>query len=42
MSNAHSQPRRPVIARLIRILSIPVILFWLLLTVVLGVVTHPL
>ena len=42
MSNAHSQPRRPVIARLIRILSIPVILFWLLLTVVLGVVTPPL
>ena len=42
MSNAHSKPRRPVIARLVRILSIPVILFWLLLTVVLGVVTPPL
>jgi putative drug exporter of the RND superfamily len=39
MSNAHSLPRRPVIARLIRVLSIPIILFWLLLAVALGMLT---
>jgi putative drug exporter of the RND superfamily len=37
MSSAHSQPSRPVIARLVRILSIPIILFWLLVAVGLGV-----
>src|SRR3984893_12941123 len=39
MSNAHSLPRRPVIARLIRVLSIPIILFWVLLAVALGMLT---
>jgi putative drug exporter of the RND superfamily len=39
MSNAHSLPRRPVIARLIRVLSIPIILFWLLLALALGMLT---
>jgi putative drug exporter of the RND superfamily len=42
MSNAHSRPRRPVIARLVRILSIPIILFWLLVAVGLTLVTPPL
>jgi putative drug exporter of the RND superfamily len=42
MSNAHNLPRRPMIARLIRILSIPIILFWVLLAVALGMVTPPL
>jgi RND superfamily putative drug exporter len=39
MSNAHTLPRRPVIARLIRVLSIPIILFWVLLAVALGMLT---
>jgi putative drug exporter of the RND superfamily len=39
MSNAHSQPRRPVLARLIRVLSVPIILFWLFVAVALGVIT---
>ena len=42
MSNAHSKPGRPIIARLIRILSIPIILFWLLLAVALGAISPPL
>jgi len=42
MSNAHSRPRRPVIAQLVRILSIPIILFWLLVAVGLTLVTPPL
>jgi RND superfamily putative drug exporter len=42
MSNAHSLPRRPVIARLVRILSIPIILFWLLVAVGLALITPPL
>ena len=37
MSNAHSIPRRPVVARLIRVLSIPIIVFWVLVAVGLGV-----
>jgi RND superfamily putative drug exporter len=42
MSNQHSLPRRPVLGRLIRILSLPIILFWLLVAVALGVITPPL
>ncbi|MDT5153821.1 MAG: putative drug exporter of the superfamily [Mycobacterium sp.] len=39
MSNAHSTPRRPAVARLIRILSIPIILIWLLIAVALSVLS---
>ena len=42
MSNAHSkvaERQRPVLARLIRILSIPIILFWVFVGVILAVVT---
>ncbi|MCW2652298.1 MAG: mmpL8 8, partial [Mycobacterium sp.] len=39
MSNAHTLPRRPLIARLIRVLSIPIILFWVLLAVAVGMLT---
>ena len=42
MSNAHSRPGRPIVPRLIRILAIPIILFWVLLAVALGMVTPPL
>ena len=42
MSNAHSKPGRPIIARLVRILSIPIILFWLLLAVALSMISPPL
>src|ERR1700736_21034 len=36
MSNAHSAPRRPIVPRLIRVLSIPIIVFWVLVAVGLG------
>lgn len=39
MSNAHVQPRRSVVARLVRLLSLPTILFWLLIAVGLGVLS---
>jgi RND superfamily putative drug exporter len=42
MSNAHSKTSRPIVPRLIRILAIPIILFWVLLAVALGMVTPPL
>jgi RND superfamily putative drug exporter len=42
MSNTHSMPGRPTIPRLVRILSIPIILFWVLLAVALGMVSPPL
>src|SRR5882757_3740386 len=42
MSNAHSKTSRPIIPRLIRILAIPIILFWVLVAVALGMVTPPL
>jgi RND superfamily putative drug exporter len=42
MSNAHSKPGRPIVPRLIRILALPIILFWVLLAVALGMVTPPL
>ncbi|MDT5114234.1 MAG: putative drug exporter of the superfamily [Mycobacterium sp.] len=39
MSNTHSQPHRPVVPRLIRVLSIPIILVWLFVAVALSVIT---
>jgi RND superfamily putative drug exporter len=39
MSNAHFAARRPVIARLIRVLSIPIILLWVLAAVFLGLLS---
>ncbi|KUI36270.1 RND family transporter [Mycobacterium sp. GA-2829] len=36
MSTAHSKPRRPIIARMVRILSLPIILFWVAVVVLLG------
>jgi RND superfamily putative drug exporter len=42
MSNAHSKPGRPGILRLVRILSLPIILFWLLLAVGFSVIAPPL
>jgi RND superfamily putative drug exporter len=42
MSNAHSKTSRPIVPRLIRILAIPIILFWVLVAVALGMVTPPL
>ncbi|MEZ0364790.1 RND family transporter [Mycobacterium sp. pUA109] len=33
MSNAHSAPRRPAIAHLLRTLSVPILLFWVLLVI---------
>ena len=39
MSTAHSMPRRRAVARLVRILSVPIILFWLAVAVILAVVT---
>ena len=36
MSNAHSAPRRAIVPRLIRVLSIPIIVFWVLVAVGLG------
>jgi putative drug exporter of the RND superfamily len=42
MSNAHSKPSRPGILRLVRILSLPIILFWLLLAVGFSVIAPPL
>ncbi|MGH3637651.1 MAG: RND family transporter [Mycobacterium sp.] len=39
MSNAHSMPHRPVFARLVRVLSVPIILFWVLLAVALGILS---
>ena len=36
MSNAHSAQHRPVVPRLIRVLSIPIIVFWVLVAVGLG------
>ncbi len=42
MSNAHSKPARPVIAGLLRTLSIPIILLWLLLAAALSMTSPPL
>src|SRR3979490_1824944 len=42
MSNAHSQPGHPIVPRLVRILSIPIIRFWLLVAVALSTISPPL
>jgi len=39
VSNAHSKPHRPVIGHLVRILSVPIIVFWVLVAVGLGVLS---
>ncbi|WP_082973141.1 RND family transporter [Mycobacterium sp. E2497] len=39
MSATHSVPGRPVIARLIRVLALPILLFWVFLAVGLGVIS---
>jgi putative drug exporter of the RND superfamily len=42
MSNAHSKPVRPGMLRLVRVLSLPIILFWLLLAVGFSIIAPPL
>ena len=39
MSNAHTKPHRPFLARMVRIFWLPIILFWVLVAVGLGVIT---
>jgi RND superfamily putative drug exporter len=39
MSNAHTKPHRPFFARMVRLFSLPIILFWVLVAVGLGIVT---
>jgi RND superfamily putative drug exporter len=39
MSNVHTKPHRPFLGRMVRLFSLPIILFWVLLAVGLGVVT---
>ena len=36
MSNAHTKPHRPFLGRMVRIFSLPIILFWVLAAIVLG------
>ncbi|OBG85162.1 hypothetical protein A5698_04405 [Mycobacterium sp. E136] len=36
MTNAHTKPRRPILARMIRIFSVPIIVIWALVAVALG------
>ena len=42
MSNSHLKPGLPVIGRLVRTLSIPIILLWLLLAAALSMISPPL
>ena len=42
MSSAHSKPGLPIIARLVRLLSIPIILLWLLFAFALSTISPPL
>src|SRR5258705_13774668 len=42
MSNAHSKPGHSIVPRLVRILSIPIILFWLLIAFALSTISPPL
>jgi RND superfamily putative drug exporter len=42
MSNPHSAPRRTIVARTIRVLSIPIIIGWIVLAALLAVVSPPL
>ncbi|MCV7282109.1 MMPL family transporter [Mycolicibacterium flavescens] len=37
MSNTHAKPRRPFLARMIRTFSVPIIVFWALATVAVGI-----
>lgn len=39
MSNLHAKPHRPFLGHLIRVLSLPIILFWVALAVILGTLT---
>src|SRR5574337_1166522 len=39
MSNAHTKPHRPFIGRMVRILSLPIVVFWVLVAVGLGILT---
>jgi RND superfamily putative drug exporter len=39
MSNANSKPHRPFLGRLVRVLSLPIIVFWVLVAVGLGVLS---
>jgi RND superfamily putative drug exporter len=39
MSNAHTKPHRPFLGRMVRTFSLPIILFWVLVAVGLGVLT---
>ncbi|MDV3125966.1 RND family transporter [Mycobacterium sp. 21AC1] len=39
MSNADTKPHRPFISRMVRIFSLPIIVFWVLIVVALGIVT---
>ncbi|WP_073870573.1 RND family transporter [Mycobacterium paraffinicum] len=39
MSTTHARQSRPVLARLIRVLALPIVLFWVLLAVGLGVIS---
>ena len=42
MSNAHSTLRRPNIPRLVRVMSVPIILIWVLFAVALSILSPPL
>jgi RND superfamily putative drug exporter len=42
MSSAHSLPRRPLVPRIMRVLPLPIILFWVLVAVGLGVLSSSL
>ena len=39
MSNAHSAPRRPHVAHLLRVLAVPIVLFWIAVAVGLAVIS---
>ncbi|BCO49803.1 MULTISPECIES: RND family transporter [Mycobacterium] len=39
MSNLHTKPHRPFVGRMVRIFSLPIIVFWVLVAVGLGVLT---
>lgn len=39
MSNMHTKPHRPFIGRMVRIFSLPIIVFWVLVAVGLGILT---
>lgn len=39
MSNLHTKPHRPFVGRMVRIFSVPIIVFWVLVAVGLGILT---